>query len=310
MLNPRIIFMGTSYFSVLSIEKLLKNKYTVIGVVTTTDRFSVRKKSVFVESAVKKYSMLYALPILQSDDLKYFLFLETLQKWHTEMIIISAFRILPKIVLKLPMLGSFNLHPSLLPNYRGAAPIQWVIMNGESETGISTFQVDEKVDIGKIILQKKISIKKEENSGSLSIRLSEIGADLIVDTIKSIIYYCITSKEQPTNFNFKLAPKLLRLNLKINWKDTVKEIYNKIRGLSPFPGAYSIFTDHFLKKKEFQIYRAVFKFEKHGNRIGKIEENKISVKEGYLFMLECQLEGKPPILGKDIIGKKIGVIAH
>lgn len=308
MMDPRIIFMGTSYFSVLSIEKLLKNKYNVIGVVTITDRFSVRNKSFFVESAVKKYSRLHALPILQSDGLKYSICLEIIKKWYTEIIIIIAFRMLPKNVWLLPKFGSFNLHPSLLPNYRGAAPIQWVIRNGEPETGLSIFKVNEKVDRGMMLLQKKISIEKKENAGSLSIRLSEIGAYLVVDALK--ISNCIAAKEQPTKFQFKMAPKLLRLNSKINWKETIKDIYNKIRGDSPVPGAWCILADNLFKKKEFKIYRADYRFENHYKNVGNVEENKIVVKEGYIFILECQFEGNHPILIKDLIDKKLGVIAQ
>lgn len=294
--DVRIIFMGTSYFSVLSIEKLLNYKYNVIGVVTITDRFSVRKKNIFVESAVKKYSKLHALPILQSDDFKYFLFLETLKKWHPEIIIIVAFRMLPKVIWEFPSIGCFNLHPSLLPNYRGAAPIQWVIMNGDSETGLTTFKVDEKVDMGRMLLQKKISIKKEENAGSLSIRLSEIGTCLVVDTIKCIFYNCIASKKQP--LNFKMAPKLLRFISKINWKRTIKVIYNKIRGLSPSPGAWCL-----LANKIFKIYRAYYRREYHSQCIGNVENNKIALNEEYLLILEYQLEGKLPLLEKDFIVK-------
>ena len=297
MMEPRIIFMGTSYFSVLSFEKVLKYKYNVVGIVTITDRFSVRNKSIFVESAVKKFSRLHALPILQSDDLKYAFFLETLKKWHTEIIIIAAFRILPKIVWALPIFGSFNLHPSLLPNYRGATPIQWVIMNGETETGITSFQIDEKVDMGRMILQKKISIEKKENAGSLSIRLSEIGAYLVVDTLK--IYNCIAPEEQPLNFPFKMAPKLLRRETKINWKGTIQDIYNTIRALSPIPGGWCVLEDNL-----FKIYRADYKFETHYKSIGNVEENKIALKGGYLFILECQLEGKPPLLVKDLIDRR------
>lgn len=292
----KIIFIGTSYFSVLSIEKLLNFNYNVIGVITITDRFSVRNKNIFVESAVKKYSKLHALPLLQSDDLKYFLFLETLKKWHTEIIIIVAFRMLPKVIWELPILGSFNLHPSLLPNYRGAAPIQWVIMNDDSETGLTTFKVDEKVDMGRMFLQKKIRIKRKENAGSLSIRLSEIGTYLVIDTIKCIIYNCIVPKKQPLNFNS--APKLLRFFSKINWKETVKDLYNKIRGLSPWPGAWG-----FLANKIFKIYRAYYKLESHSQCIGTVEKNKIAVNQGYLLILEYQLEGKLPLLGKDFIVK-------
>lgn len=297
--------MGTSSFSVLSLEKLLKKKYNVVGIVTTTDRFSVRNKSIFVESAVKKYSRRHALPILQSDDLKYSLFLDTLRKWHTEIIIIVAFRMLPKVVWEIPVLGSFNLHPSLLPNYRGAAPIQSVLMNGEHETGLTTFLLNEKVDMGKMLLQKKNILKKKENAGSLAIRLAEIGAYLVVDTLNRIISNCIAPKEQPTNFYLKLAPKLFRIDSKINWKATIKDIYNKIRALSPLPGAWGVLTDNFFKKKEFKIYRADYIFENHYQRIGNVLiENKImkiAVKEGYLLILECQLEGKPPMLVKDLI---------
>lgn len=308
--DGRIIFMGTSSFSVLSIENLLKKKYTVIGIVTNTDRFSVRNKKLYVESAVKKYARLHALPILQSDDLNNNLFLETLQKWHTEIIIIVAFRILPKSVWTLPIIGSFNLHPSLLPNYRGAAPIHWVIMNGETKTGITSFKVDEKLDRGRMLLQKKISIEAEENAGSLSIRLSEIGANLISNTIKCSLYNCIAPKKQTTNLKFKMAPKVLRIDSKIDWKSTIKDIYNKIRGLSPFPGSWCILEEKMFKKKEFKIYRAYYFFFPHLKNIGTVEENKIIVPEGYLLILECQLEGELTMLGKDFLGNKLGVVAQ
>lgn len=312
MIDTRIIFMGTSDFSVLSFELLLKNKYNVIGVVTITDRFSVRNKSIFVESAVKKYSRLHALPILQSDGLKYSICLDILKIWYTDIIIIIAFRMLPKVIWSLPKYGSFNLHPSLLPNYRGAAPIQWVIRNGEPETGISFFKVNEKIDMGMMLLQKKNCIEKKENAGSLSIRLSEIGAYLVVDALK--ITNCIAAKEQPTKFKFKLkikmAPKLFRLNSKINWKETIKNIYNNIRGDSHIPGAWCILVDNLFKKKEFKIYRADYRFENHYKNVGNVEENKIAVKEGFIFILECQFEGNHPILIKDLIDKKLGVIAQ
>lgn len=308
--DGRIIFMGTSYFSVLSIENLLKYKYNIIGVVTNTDRFSVRNKKLYVESAVKKYARLHALAILQSDDLNNNFFLETLQKWHTEIIIIVAFRMLPNYVCKIPIFGCFNLHPSLLPNYRGAAPIHWVIMNGENKTGITSFIVDEKLDMGRMLLQKKISIEMEENAGSLSIRLSEIGAYLAVNTIKCILYNCIAPKKQITNLKFKIAPKLLRIDCKIDWKSNIIDIYNKIRGLSPFPGSWCFLEDKMFKKKEFKIYRAYYFFSHHLKNIGTVEENKIIVPEGYLLILECQLEGKLTMLGKDFLPKKLGVIAQ
>ena len=273
--DGRIIFMGTSSFSVFSIENLLKNNYNLVGVVTNTDRFSVRNKKLFVESAVKKYARLHALPILQSDDLKDSIFLETLQKWHTEIIIIVAFRMLPKIVWNKSIYCSFNLHPSLLPSYRGAAPIHWVIMNGETKTGLSTFKVNDKLDLGRMLLQKKISLEMEENNGYLFIRLSEIGASLVIKTINSIFYNCLAPKKQTANFKFKMAPKLLRVDSKINWKASLKDIYNKIRGISPLPGSWCILEENMFKKKEFKIYHASYRFEAG-------EENKIIVYEGVI----------------------------
>lgn len=284
--NIKIIFMGTSYFSVLSIEKLLNYKYNVVGIVTITDRFSVRNKNNFVESAVKKYSKLYALPILQSDNLKDFIFLETLQKWQTEIIFIVVFRFLPKVVFELPVFGSFNLHPSFLPNYRGSIPIQWVILNGESETGITTFKVNEKIDMGGILLQKKISLNKEENVGFLSMRLSEIGAYLIIDTIKCIIYNCLISKKQTINFNIKNAPNLLKLFSKINWKGNIKDINNKIRGLSPLPGSWCI-----LNKNLYKIDFINFKFKHYYQIVGNLEKKKLPFQGIYILILEFKLEG-------------------
>lgn len=297
-MDTRIIFMGTSYFSILSIEKILKYKYNVIGVVTITDRFSVRNKRIFVESVIKKYARLHALPILQSDDLKYPLFLEILKRWHTEIIVTAAFRILPKIVWEGVSFGSFNLHPSILPNYKGACPIQWVIINGENDTGVTTFKVSEKIDMGRILLQKRISIERKENAGCLSIRLSEIGASLVADTIK--IFNFLATKKQPTTFQLNLAPKLLKFYSKINWKRTIKDIYNNIRGNSPFPGAWCIIANNIYK-----IYRVDYRIEGHSYNIGNIEINKIAINEGYLSILEYQLEGNHPLMIKDHIDKKL-----
>lgn len=286
-MNPRIIFIGTSYFSVISFEKILKYKYNVIGIVTITDKFNVRNKRIFVESAVKKYAMHHALPVLQSDDFKNPFFLDTLKRWHTEVLIVVSFRILPKIVWGGVHFGSFNLHPSILPNYKGASPVQWVIMNGENVTGVTTFKISEKVDMGRIFLQKKISIEKKENAGCLSIRLSEIGASIVIDTIK--IYNFLSTKKQTTNLQFKMAPKLLKLFSKINCKYTIKDIYNNIRGNSPFPGAWCIIVN-----KIFKIYRVDYVNYRHSNCITNITMNKIITNEGYLLILESQLEGNSP----------------
>lgn len=298
-MNPRIIFMGTSYFSVLSIEKIMKYKYNVIGVVTITDRFSVRYKNIFVESAVKKYARLHALSILQSDNLKYPLFLNTLKKWSPDLLAVVSFRILPKIIWTVLPFGSFNLHPSILPNYKGASPIQWVIINGENVTGVTTFKLSEKVDMGRILLQKKINIEKKENAGCLSIRLSEIGSFLIIETIK--IYNYLSTKEQPINLQLKMAPKMLKHFSKINWNRAIKDINNNIRGNSPIPGAWCV-----IRRNVFKIYRADYIIDRHSNIIGNIETNKIFINEGYLLIIECQLAGNPPIMIKDLIEQKLG----
>ena len=233
----RIVFMGTPEFAVPILDKLIQNEYSIVGVVTAPDRPSGRGQKIN-ESAVKVFSKSNGLTVLQPTNLKDDSFLSILKALNANLQIVVAFRMLPKVVWKMPTYGTFNLHASLLPDYRGAAPIHWAIINGEEKTGVTTFFIDEKIDTGNIILQKEIIIHKDEIVGELHDRLMNLGANLVSETVINIKNNSVTTQKQK-NDSQKTAPKLFPENCKINWNNSIDKIYDHIRGLNPFPGAWS-----------------------------------------------------------------------
>ncbi|MGB2683781.1 MAG: methionyl-tRNA formyltransferase [Olleya sp.] len=290
----KIVFMGTPEFAVTTLKTILDQDYNVVGVITAPDKPAGRGRKMH-ESAVKVFAKQKGLNILQPTNLKSDDFLNELKALEANLQIIVAFRMLPKVVWDMPKYGTFNLHASLLPNYRGAAPINWAIINGETKTGVSTFFIDEKIDTGEMILQKDIAIDPSENAGSLHDKLMMLGSDLIIDTIKLIEKGDVTTTPQSEDAISRTAYKLNRDNCKIDFTQPIEAIYNKIRGLSPYPAAWCELhnNDDVL---DIKIYKAEKEFEDHNIEVGTIISNKftlkVAVKEGFITILELKLPGK------------------
>ena len=242
MRDLRIVFMGTPDFAAAILKHLVENKYTIAGVITAPDKPAGRGRKLN-ESAVKKYAASQNLPILQPNNLKNNDFLHQLKVLNANLQIVVAFRMLPKVVWQMPAFGTFNLHASLLPAYRGAAPIHWALINGETKTGVTTFFIDDKIDTGEIILQEEIGVLHTETVGTLHDKLMHLGAALVSKTVDYIGKGEVTTIKQPA-LEEKSAEKLNPENTKIDWSDSIDNIYNKIRGLNPFPAAWTIIKDH------------------------------------------------------------------
>ncbi|MDE6683012.1 MAG: methionyl-tRNA formyltransferase [Muribaculaceae bacterium] len=237
----KIVFFGTPEFAVKSLDALVSNGYNVKAVVTMPDKIAGRGHKL-IQSDVKKYAVEAGLPVLQPEKLKSPEFVETLQQINADLFIVIAFRMLPEVVWAMPRLGTFNLHGSLLPKYRGAAPINRAIMNGEKETGITTFFLKHEIDTGDMIEQRKIEILPEDNAGTIHDRLMEIGAECVVHTVDSIIDGTLTTIPQPEG-DFIPAPKIFKEDCEIDWSKGAEEIFNHVRGLSPYPAAWSTMID-------------------------------------------------------------------
>jgi len=293
MRNLRIVFMGTPDFAVTILKGLLDNGHNVVAVITAPDRPSGRGRKLN-ESAVKKYASSQNLPILQPTNLKNDDFIEELRSYNANVQVVVAFRMLPKVVWSMPEYGTFNLHASLLPDYRGAAPIHWAIINGEKKTGVTTFFIDDKIDTGEIILQKETVIREDETVGELHDTLMHLGADLVNETINSIGANTLSTYKQPDKEE-KIAPKLFPENCKIDWQEDIHTIFDKIRGLNPFPAAWTtlINGDQEITAK---IYAVAKIEESHDFPSGKIfitkKELKVAVKGGYINIIEIKLSGK------------------
>ena len=255
----RIVFMGTPEFAVASLDALLAAKYNVVGVVTVADKPSGRGLQVN-ESAVKKYAVAHNIPVLQPLRLKDPEFLSALRAWKADMFVVVAFRLLPEEVWKMPRLGTFNLHAALLPQYRGAAPINWAVINGEKMTGVTTFMIDKDMDTGGIIFRQECRIGPEDTAGDVHDRLMAIGAELVPQTVEALVQHNVETRVQRSfvqgNEVLKPAPKLTRELCDIDWNDSVNHIYNLIRGLSPCPAAFTTLFGNDGKGQQLKIYRA------------------------------------------------------
>jgi methionyl-tRNA formyltransferase len=301
----RIIFMGTPEFAVASLDALLQAGCNIVAVITAPDKPAGRGMKL-TESAVKKYAVEKGLTILQPEKLKNPAFIETLQNLKADLQIVVAFRMLPEIVWNMPPLGTINLHGSLLPQYRGAAPINWAVINGEKETGVTTFKLQHEIDTGHILLQKSFLIGEDETAGEVHDKMRTIGADLLVDTVKG--FAANTLIEQPQSNISKQsaavihhAPKIFTETCKIDWSSSVAAIHNLIRGLSPFPGAFSFLHDKMLK-----IYRSKKEFASHQHAAGEVISDgktflKFACTDGYIHVLELQLEGKKRMNVEDFL---------
>jgi len=296
--------MGTPEISTFSLKTILESKHEVVGVVTSTDKPAGRGRKIN-QSDVKKFAVEKNLKILQPEKLKNPDFIKELSDLKPDLIVVLAFRMLPKEVWQLAKYGTINLHASLLPQYRGAAPINWAIINGETETGVTTFFIDEKIDTGKVILQEKIAIEKTDNAGTLHDKIMIKGAETLLKTIDLIDTNNHEVIEQgkilELNKQLKVAPKIFKADCRINWQESITNIFNFIRGLNPYPGAWC-----YLVKNEKEISAKIFDVEtehhKHDYSIGEIffDKNgfKIAVKYGFIIVKKFRLEGKK-ILNSD-----------
>ena len=290
----RIVFMGTPEFAVGILDTIVKNNFEVVGVITATDKPAGRGQKIKY-SAVKEYALEKGLKILQPSNLKDERFLAELKALNANLQIVVAFRMLPKVVWEMPKLGTFNLHASLLPNYRGAAPINWAIINGETKTGVTTFFIDDKIDTGAMILSKETIIEKEENAGMLHDRLMHIGSETVVATLNLIESNKVNTTIQEDNEGIKTAYKLNKENCKIDWNQSAENIHNLIRGLSPYPTAWCYFKDN-STEYNVKIYESKIVTESHSKPIGSIvstkKELKIAVQNGFIEILSLQFPGK------------------
>jgi methionyl-tRNA formyltransferase len=290
----RIIFMGTPEFAVGILDTIIKNNYNVVGVITAADKPAGRGQKIKY-SAVKEYALANSLPLLQPTNLKDEAFLAELKALNANLQIVVAFRMLPKVVWEMPSLGTFNLHASLLPNYRGAAPINWAIINGETKTGVTTFFIDDKIDTGAMILSSEIEIEPTENAGQLHDRLMHLGSETVIETLQAIEAGNVTTIIQEESAEIKTAYKLNKENCKIDWTKPASTINDLIRGLSPYPAAWSFLKDQ-SDELSIKIYEAKPILEAHNLPIGSListkKEIKIAVTDGYIQLLSLQLPGK------------------
>ncbi|MGL2994755.1 methionyl-tRNA formyltransferase [Flavobacterium sp. TSSA_36] len=299
----RIVFMGTPEFAVGILDTLLKNNYTIVGVITAADKPAGRGQKVKY-SAVKEYALKNNLKTLQPTNLKDENFIEELRKLNANLQIVVAFRMLPKVVWEMPELGTFNLHASLLPNYRGAAPINWAIINGETQTGVTTFFIDDKIDTGAMILSNSTVIEKDENAGELHDRLMHLGSKTVLDTLQLIEADNVKTTLQEDDNETKTAFKLNKENCKIDWNQPLEKIHNLIRGLSPYPAAWCYFQD-LEKEYTVKIYESKIEYAEHSNPIGSIvcskKEIRVAAQNGYLLLLNLQLPGKKRMKASEIL---------
>ena len=287
----KIVFMGTPEFAVPSLDILLKAGYDIVGVITSTDKMGGRGRKELLQSDVKKYALEKGLNILQPPNLKNPQFVEELRSLQADLQIVVAFRMLPEVVWNMPKHGTYNLHGSLLPNYRGAAPINWAIINGEEKTGVTTFKLKHAIDTGSIAYQSVVPILRSDKVESLHDKMKEVGAELILKTVKEIDAGTLSLKEQDENAVTE-APKIYHKDCHLDMSHDIFQAYNYIRGLSPYPTAWSKFDD-----KKIKIFRALYSYEMHNYDNGTyVSDGKRWLKlygiNGYLDLKEVQLEGR------------------
>lgn len=295
--------MGTPDFAVGILDTIYKNNYTIVGVITAPDKPAGRGQKVSM-SAVKEYALEKNLRLLQPTNLKSEEFLNELRSLEANLQVVVAFRMLPEVVWKMPKLGTFNLHASLLPEYRGAAPINWAIINGETKTGVTSFFIDDKIDTGAMILSKETEIGTNETAGELHDRLMHLGSETVLETLQLIEAGKATTTLQENNPDVKTAYKLNKENCKIDWSQSGKTIFNLIRGLSPYPAAWTYIKDG-ENEWNVKIYLASFEEKAHSETIGKITTTKkeifIATKDGVLKIESLQFPGKKRMLAHELL---------
>lgn len=286
----RIVFMGTPDFAVPSLEILIEHRFNVVAVITAPDRPQGRGQKL-TASPVKECALKFNLPVLQPTNLKSPEFIEELRSYNANLQIVVAFRMLPEVVWSMPSLGTFNLHASLLPQYRGAAPINWAIINGETETGVTTFFLKHDIDTGNIIFQEKEVILPEDTAGSLYERLMIKGAALVLKTVQTIANDKVTKSPQIESGEIHHAPKIFKETCRIDWHQPSQQIVNFVRGLSPYPAAWTIIND-----KNYKIYKVKTVLEKPSSENKFVTDNKtylyIKALDGWVSIEELQPEGK------------------
>lgn len=289
---PRIVFMGTPDFAVASLKALIDNHFNVVAVVTAPDKPAGRGKALKA-SAVKEFALIHQLPLLQPEKLKNSEFIESLAAFKADLQVVVAFRMLPEVVWNMPAMGTLNVHASLLPQYRGAAPINRAIMNGETATGVTTFRLKHEIDTGNILLQERTEIAPDDTIGTLYPKLMLMGANLLVKTINGLINGTIEEVPQPaTSEALKHAPKIFKEDGEINWTGQAQAINNQIRGLSPIPAAYT-----FLNDKQLKVFKAEVVIASHGVAPGSYQTDgkkylRFAASDGWLSLIDVQFEGK------------------
>lgn len=287
----KVVFMGTPSFAVTSLKKLVENNINVVGVITSVDKPAGRGRKL-QKSAVKQFAENNKLKVLQPPNLKNEAFLRELSSLEADLFVVVAFRMLPEVVFDMPPKGTFNLHASLLPQYRGAAPINWCLINGETTTGVTTFFIEKQIDTGKIIHQQQVEIEPNETAGTLHDKLMEAGATLVLKTVKDIAAGNHKIIEQDHTKATKKAPKIFKEDCEIDWNNSTKNVDLFIRGLSPYPAAYT-----FLNDKQLKIYEVEKELEDHKHTAGSyFSDNKSYLKfatnDGFIVVKQLQLQGK------------------
>jgi methionyl-tRNA formyltransferase len=299
----RIVFMGTPDFAVGILDTIYQNNYEIVGVITAPDKPAGRGQKVST-SAVKDYAVSKNLRLLQPTNLKSEGFLAELKSLNANLHVVVAFRMLPEVVWKMPKLGTFNLHASLLPEYRGAAPINWAIINGEKKTGVTTFFIDDKIDTGAMILSKETTIGANESAGELHDRLMQLGSEAVIETLHLIEEGKATTTLQTEHPEVKTAYKLNKDNCKIDWSQSGKTIFNLIRGLSPYPAAWTYIKDG-ENEWNVKIYAASFEEKEQTNAIGSVTTTKkeifIATKDGVLKISSLQFPGKKRMQAHELL---------
>ena len=301
----RIVYMGTPEFAVETLKALVENNYNVVGVITMPDKPAGRGHKLQY-SPVKQYAMEKNLPLLQPVNLKDPEFIEELNKWNADLQIVVAFRMLPEMVWNMPSKGTINLHASLLPQYRGAAPINWAIINGDTKTGITTFLLQHEIDTGNILEQEEVLIFPEDNAGDVHDKLMTLGAQLILKTVDAIANDTVEPRKQIEIEALRPAPKIFKETCKIDWKKTPEQVHNLVRGLSPYPAAWTEIIVPNGEKMNLKIYKTSPFNEEHNLNSGTIITDgkkllRVAVEGGYVDILELQLAGKKRMSTEELL---------
>lgn len=289
----RIIFMGTPDFAVASLDALVQNGYNVVAVITAPDKPAGRGLQL-QQSAVKQYAVQHNIPVLQPEKLKNPAFLDELRAYKADLQVVVAFRMLPVVVWDMPPLGTINVHASLLPQYRGAAPINWAIINGEQRSGVTTFKLQHEIDTGNVLFSSEVPIRPDETAGELHDALMKAGAETLLRTVAALKEGNLHGQPQQEieAGELKHAPKIFKDDCRINWELPLEKVYNLVRGLSPYPTAFTM-----LQNKTLKIYKAEMEPATHNQAPGSVHSDKktylkFAAEGGYLNVLELQLEGK------------------